>query len=95
MADYGKRISYSKEANLMISNRIFTDGMKMVRVVIDVDDMSFKFIDPATGVLHKFYKGNWTNMEVLQRNVKRRLVEYLKIKFGKEVRKDNTETSEE
>ncbi len=88
MITYGKRISYHREDKLLISHRIYSDGMKMVRVVINTEDMSFKFIDPATGVVHKVFSRDWSNLEVVQRNVKRQLKKYLGIQFEKEARKD-------
>lgn len=82
---YGYRIKYIKHENQLISHRIYTDGMKMVRIIIDIDDMSFKFVDPVTGMIHSAYKKKWTNLEVLQRNVKKELTKYLGIKFDKEI----------
>lgn len=83
---YGKRIKYNKHENLLVSHKIFTDGVRMVRVIIDVDQMLFKFVDPATGMIIKQYQKKWTNLEVLQRNVKKRLIEFLGVAFDKEER---------
>lgn len=83
---YGKRIAYQKKDNLLISHKIFTDGTKMVRVIIDTELMVYKFVDPVTGVCVKVSDKKITNLEVLQRHVKRDLQKVLGCRFDQERR---------
>lgn len=83
---YGMRIKYIREGNLMLSTKIYSNGHQMVRVIIDVDKMIYKLVDPVTGIVFKQSDKKITNLEVLQRHVKKGLTSYLNIKFDKEVR---------
>lgn len=86
---YGKRIKFIKQDNMMISHKIFTDGERIVRVMIDTTHMVYKFVDPVTGILHKTGGEGINNLEVLQRHVKRDLKEFLGVHFDEEKRKVN------
>lgn len=88
---YGSRIKYAKEGNLLVSIKIYDNGMQMVRVVIDTETVTFKFVDPATGVTFKEGPKGINNLEVLQRHVKKELMSYLGIRFDKEVRQKRSE----
>lgn len=88
---YGKRIKYDKHENLLISRKIFTDGSRMVRVIIDTDLLTFKFVDPVTGLVVKHYQKKWTNLEVVQRNVKKYLIADIGVVFDKEERNQDRE----
>lgn len=83
---YGSRIKFAKDGNLMISVKIYSNGHQMVRVVIDTSTVTFKFIDPVTGIALKHGPTGITNLEVLQRHVKKELKSYLGISFDKETR---------
>lgn len=88
---YGSRIKYAKEGNLLVSIKIYDNGVQMVRVVINTDTCTFKFVDPATGVTFKEGPTGINNLEVLQRHVKKDLISYLGIRFAKEVRNKKSE----
>lgn len=83
---YGMRIKYIKDGNLMLSTKIYSNGYESVRVVIDVDQMVYKLIDPVTGFVFKQSTKKIKNLEVLQRHVKKALCEQLNIHFSKEIR---------
>lgn len=82
----GTRIKYIREGNIMISCKVYSNGHKMVRVIIDVDKMEYKFVDPVTGIVLKTSEKKVTNLEVLMRHVKKGLIAFLGVKFGKESR---------
>lgn len=84
---YGVRIKYDTNEKLMISKKIFSNGNKVARVIIDTESLTFKFIDPITGLSHFESSKKWTNLEVLQRHVKIELKNKLGIRFSKEKRK--------
>lgn len=83
---YGSRIKFIKENNTMISVKIYSNGHQNARVVIDTQAVTFKLIDPVTGVTLKDGPTGITNLEVLQRHVKKTLKSYLGIRFDKETR---------
>lgn len=83
---YGYRIKFDKQENLMISQKIFDVGHKKCRVIIDTTAMTFKLVDPVTGLVHKEIKKDIKNLEVLQRHVKKELKDF-GVKFTKETRK--------
>lgn len=85
---YGSRIKYDINGKLMISKKIYSNGHKMIRIIIDTEELNFKFIDPVTGVSHFESNKKWTNLEVLQRHVKIELKTKLGIRFDKEKRKN-------
>lgn len=81
----GKRIKFYKQNGIYTSIKIYSDGNKMVRVVLDSIKMEYKLVDPVTGHVFK-QGGKVTNFEVLQRKAKRELVKLLDIYFTKEQR---------
>lgn len=83
---YGSRIKFTKEGNLMISTKIYSNGHQMVRIVVDTEAVKFRFVDPVTGVTLKEGPSGINNLEVLQRHIKKDLKSYLGIRFEKEVR---------
>lgn len=88
---YGSRIKFNKEGKLLVSQKIYSNGHKMVRVVIDTEEMIFKFVDPASGISVFQSEKGLTNLEVLQRHVKKSLKSQLGIKFDKEKRNVSNE----
>lgn len=88
---YGMRIKYIKDGHLLVSTKIYSNGHQMVRVVIDTEQMIYKLIDPVTGTVYKQSDKKISNLEVLQRHVKKGLTSYLKISFEKEVRDVNND----
>lgn len=79
------RIKFHTVDNTLCSVKIFSNGKKMVRLVIDKDEMIYKLVDPVTGYVHDT-GGNVTNLEVLQRKAKNAIKKFLNIEFEKEVR---------
>lgn len=84
-ASYGSRIKFDKDGQYLISKKIFANGLKMVRIIIDTEKFSYKLVDPVTNETFKEESG-WSNLEVVQRNAKAALKEFLKIEFDKESR---------
>lgn len=84
----GIRISFQKQDKLIVSRKIYSNGHKMVRIVLDPEKMEFKLVDPVTGYVYD-QGGNVTNYEVLQRKAKRALKKFLKIHFEKEKRNES------
>ena len=82
----GMRIRYEKQGDLLVSARIFSDGQKIVKVIIDTKNMTFRIQDVLTQHIY-VEGGNVTNLEVLQRKAKRNLKKFLDIYFEKEKRK--------
>lgn len=79
------RIKFYKQENKMTSVKIFSNGTKMIRLIIDTDAMIYQLVDPVSGYIHAS-GGDVTNLEVLQRKAKRAIKELLNIDFEKEVR---------
>lgn len=69
-----------------MSIKIYSNGDKMVRLVIDSHKMIFQLVDPVTGYIHTSGGEGITNIEVLQRKGKEAIMSFLNIKFNKEVR---------
>lgn len=88
---YGSRIKYDVDGKLMVSKKIYSNGHKMVRVIIDTELLNFSLIDPVTGVAYFRSEKKWSNLEVLQRHVKTELKSVLGIKFTKEKRQKPNE----
>lgn len=82
---YGLRIKFQKHDHVLISYKIYSNGEKMVRLVIDTQEMVYKIVDPVTGYALEV-GGGVTNLEVLQRKAKKALKNFLGIKFEKESR---------
>jgi hypothetical protein len=83
---FGKRVTFQKQDHLLVSHKLYSDGKKLVRLVIDTQEMVYKLVDPVTGHVLETGGQGLTNLEVLQRHAKRGLKNYLNIKFDKEVR---------
>ena len=81
----GKRIKFIKHENLLMSHKVYSDGDKVIRLIINTESMEFFLTDPVTGYVHR-KGGNVTNLEVLQRKAKRELKKFLGLYFEKEVR---------
>lgn len=79
------RIKFHTQDNKMFSVKIFSNGTKMVRLIIDTEKMEYQLVDPVTGLIHET-GGNVTNLEVLQRKAKKAIKKFLNIEFVKEVR---------
>lgn len=88
---HGMRIKFNRSEHLMESQKIYSNGERQIRIVIDTNVMEFKLIDAISGFV--IFKGGEgiNNLEVLQRHVKKELVNLLNIHFDKEVR--NTQSS--
>lgn len=84
---HGSRIAYFKDGHKMLSKWIYSNGVDSVRIIIDTLEMTYVFIEPISGQIVLKSTKKITNLEVLQRNVKKDLCNYLKIFFDKEVRK--------
>lgn len=82
----GSRIKFIREGNLMVSTKIYSNGHQAVRVIIDTESVTFKFVEPVSGVVLKDGPSGINNLEVLQRHVKKDLKTYLGIRFDKETR---------
>jgi hypothetical protein len=79
------RIKFHTVENKMFSVKMFSNGTKMVRLIIDTDKMEYQLVDPVTGYVHET-GGGVTNLEVLQRKAKKAIKKFLNIEFEKEVR---------
>lgn len=87
-ASNGMRIRFEKQEHLLVSVKLFSNGEKIVRLILDTDSMEYRIVDAITGFVYEA-GGNVTNMEVLQRKGKRHLKKFLGIHFEKEVRNVN------
>ena len=85
MEGYGKRIKFSKQEHLLVSVRIYSNGNKMTRLILDTEKMEYKLVDPVTGYIFES-GGGVTNLEVLQRKAKKALKNFLGVSFTKEKR---------
>lgn len=88
---YGNRIKYIIDGDIYTSHKIYSNGFKAVRVIVNKAEMSFKFIDPSSGETVYQFSKKVNNFEVLQRHVKRDLVKLLGISFSKETRNVTSE----
>lgn len=85
-ASNGMRIRFEKQNHLLVSIKLFSDGKKIVRLILDTEKMEYKIVDAITGFVYES-GGDVTNLEVLQRKGKRQLKRFLPtIHFEKEVR---------
>lgn len=85
--NYGARIKFARDGALLISHKIFSNGDKMIRLVIDTEKMTYSLVDAVTNIAWKTGGENLTNLEVLQRHAKKALKEYLGVRFYREVKK--------
>lgn len=81
----GMRIRFEKQDHLLVSLKLFSNGAKIVRLILDTEKMEYKIVDAITGFVYQS-GGNVTNLEVLQRKGKKSLKKFLDIHFEKEVR---------
>lgn len=81
----GMRIKFMKQDHLMVSHKIYSNGNKMARLVLDPNAMTFSIVDPMNGYIFES-GGGVTNFEVLQRKAKKALKKFLGISFEKEKR---------
>lgn len=88
----GMRIKFHKKDNFLISVKVYSNGTKLVRLLIDKDAMQYKLIDPVTGYVHESGGEGISNLEVLQRKAKRALKDCLGIYFEKEIRNVGNQT---
>lgn len=82
----GMRIKYIKEGDLMQSARIYSNGKNVVRIVINIQEMKYRLVDPVTGIVRKQGGEGINNLEVLMRKAKKGLKDYLGLYFEKESR---------
>jgi hypothetical protein len=84
---YGMRLRfYTNEDGLCISTKMYSDGKKLVRAVVDKKNMRWSIVDAATGFVYAEGGEGITNYEVLLRHVKKHLIKMLNIPFEKEER---------
>lgn len=85
-----KRIKFEDHSDdnerMLVSQKVFSDGVRVVRLVIKPDVMVFHIIDAATGFVFVSGGENINNLEVLQRNAKKALSKFLDANFVKEKR---------
>lgn len=82
-----KRIKFMRQdPNLLVSHKIYSNGHKMVRIIIDTEQMIYKLVDPVTGFVFVSGGEHINNLEVLQRHCKRALKDFLGVSFEKEKR---------
>lgn len=87
-AVYGMRIRFEDQGdNNLISVKMFSDGLKLVRVQLNRKEMLWSIFDAATGFVYLSGGEGISNFEVLQRNAKKALINFLNIPFEKERRK--------
>lgn len=87
-ATAGFRIRYEKHDNgELVSVRFFSDGMRMVRIAIDPVACTWVIRDAVTGTVYAKSQNEMTNLEVVYRNAKKAIKNFLKIEFAKEYRK--------
>lgn len=80
------RLRFEKQDDMFVSMKIYSDGQKMVRLVLHPEDMFWQIIDAATGHVYVTGGEHITNYEVLQRSAKRALIQFVGLNFEKERR---------
>lgn len=85
-ANYGSRIKYQAQDKLLVSHKIFANGNRTCRIIIDTEALTYKLVDPITGFIQVSGGEGINNLEVVQRHAKKALKEYLGVKFEKEKR---------
>jgi hypothetical protein len=81
---YGQRIKFQKQNNLLVSHKVFVNGNKAARLIIDTEKLTYSLVDPVTGFVLESSTKEYGNLEVVQRNAKKALEKYVGIKFEKE-----------
>ena len=85
---HGIRLRFEKfEDDHYVSTKMYSDGKKLVRVVIKPITMVWYIADAATGYVYLSGGEGINNYEVLLRNAKKNLIKFLNIPFQKETRK--------
>ncbi len=85
---HGIRLRFEKHAeDLYISTKMYSDGRKLVRVIVNPESKRWKIVDAATGSEYLSGGDGITNYEVLLRHAKKNLIKFLNIPFQKETRK--------
>jgi len=85
MQSFGSRIKFNIEGDIYTSHKIYSNGYKSIRIVINKSTMKFFFVEPITNT--PIYESKvFNNFEVLQRHVKKQVVKMLGIPFTKEKR---------
>lgn len=84
-ASSGKRLRYEKQGDLLVSAKMYSNGEKIVKLILDTKEMTYKIVDVLTGHIYE-QGGDVTNLEVLLRKGKRKLKQFLDIHFEKEER---------
>lgn len=89
-----KRIKFEDHSDdnekIFVSQKIFSDGKRIVRLVIKPEPMVFYITDALTGLVYVSGGENINNLEVLQRKAKKALSYFLDASFVKEKRKKKT-----
>ena len=84
---YGMRLRFDmREDGVGISTKMFSDGKKLVRAVVDKNNMTWAIVDAATGTVYASGGEGINNYEVLLRHLKKNLIKMLNIPFEKESR---------
>lgn len=81
----GKRLRYERQGDLLVSVKMYSNGEKIVKLILDTKEMTIKIVDVLTGHVYEEL-GGVTNQEVLLRKAKRHLKKFLDIHFEKEER---------
>lgn len=79
-----KRIRFETQGDVRVSQNMFSDGQKLVRLILHPKEMYFKIVDAVSGHVYLMGGEHISNYEVLQRNAKKALAEFLDIEFTKE-----------
>lgn len=82
----GMRIKYQQQGILMVSYKIYSNGNRTARVIINTETKTYKIVDPITGFVQQSGGEGINNMEVLLRHAKKSLIAYLEVSFEKEIR---------
>lgn len=85
-----KRIKFEDHSDeheqLFVSQKLFSDGIRIVRLAIKPEYMVYYIIDAATGKVYEAGGENINNREVLLRAAKKALAKFLDANFVKEKR---------
>lgn len=81
------RLKFEKHGeDKLVSLHIYSDGKKMVRLMLNPIVPKWSIIDAATGHVYESGGEHITNYEVLQRNAKKALAKFIGITFEREQR---------
>lgn len=76
-----KRIRFEKHGNLLVSKIPFSDGKRIVRLVINPENMTYFITDVLTSHVYESGGEGINNFEVLQRHAKVALEKFLDSNF--------------